>query len=220
MGSDGTELGLLYNITMDLKSGKLNDLVIEPDEELSRRAVDFDLDDAGHFLVPVNRVQAVKTTSSSSANGMYVLDSSAFIHDFHTTEQTATIPLVREELEDESAYRYDAMEGSRMHVHIPNDDTTEKVERAARVRRPRGPLRHRRSPHRGEFRTRRRPRDRRLRDAKRRGETQRRRRSDRPRGDRRTAPLALPVSGLRSRVRRGEGSVPDLRVGTGQKEPS
>ncbi|SEQ93476.1 PRC-barrel domain-containing protein [Natrinema salaciae] len=60
MGSDGTELGLLYNITMDLKSGKLHDLVIEPDEELSRRAVDFDLDDAGRFLVPVNRVQAVK----------------------------------------------------------------------------------------------------------------------------------------------------------------
>ncbi len=63
---------------------------------------------------------------------MYVLDSSAFIHDFHTTEQTATIPLVREELEDESAYRYDAMEGSGMHVHIPNEDTTEKVRRAAR----------------------------------------------------------------------------------------
>ncbi|EMA38240.1 NOB1 family endonuclease, partial [Halobiforma nitratireducens] len=63
---------------------------------------------------------------------MYVLDSSAFIHDFHTSEQTATIPLVREELEDESAYRYDAMEGSGMHIHIPNEDTTEKVRRAAR----------------------------------------------------------------------------------------
>ena len=60
MGSDGTELGLLYNITMDLKSGKLHDLVIEPDDELSPRSVDFDLDDAGRFLVPVNRVQAVK----------------------------------------------------------------------------------------------------------------------------------------------------------------
>ncbi|USZ70384.1 NOB1 family endonuclease [Natronosalvus halobius] len=63
---------------------------------------------------------------------MYILDSSAFIHDFHTTEQTATIPLVREELEDESVYRYDAMEGSGMHVHIPNGDTTEKVRRAAK----------------------------------------------------------------------------------------
>ncbi|MFD1565762.1 PRC-barrel domain-containing protein [Haloarchaeobius amylolyticus] len=60
MGTDGTELGLLYNITMDLKSGSLHDLVIEPDEEISRRAVDFGSDDAGRFLVPVNRVQAVK----------------------------------------------------------------------------------------------------------------------------------------------------------------
>ena len=63
---------------------------------------------------------------------MHVLDSSAFIHDYHTTDQTATIPLVREELEDESAYRYDAMEGSGMHIHIPNDDTIEAVRRAAR----------------------------------------------------------------------------------------
>ncbi|ELY59086.1 PRC-barrel domain-containing protein [Natronolimnohabitans innermongolicus] len=60
MGSDGTELGLLYNITMDLKSGQLHDLVIEPDDELPSRAVDFDRDDADRFLVPVNRVQAVK----------------------------------------------------------------------------------------------------------------------------------------------------------------
>jgi len=60
MGSDGTELGLLYNITMDLKSGTLRDLMIEPDDELSGQSVDFDRDDAGRFLVPVSRVQAVK----------------------------------------------------------------------------------------------------------------------------------------------------------------
>jgi len=63
---------------------------------------------------------------------MYVLDASAFIHEYHTDEETATIPLVREELEDESAYRFDAMEGSGMHIHIPSDDTVEKVQRAAR----------------------------------------------------------------------------------------
>ena len=63
---------------------------------------------------------------------MYVLDSSAFINEYHTDEQTATIPMVREELEDESAYRYDAMEGSGMHIHIPGDQTTEKVRRAAK----------------------------------------------------------------------------------------
>ena len=63
---------------------------------------------------------------------MYVLDSSAFIHDYHTTEQTATIPLVREELNDESAFRFDAMEGSGMHIHIPNEETIETIRRAAR----------------------------------------------------------------------------------------
>ncbi len=60
MGSDGVELGMLYNVTMDIKSGKLHDLVIDPDEELPSHAVDFDRDDTGRFHVPVSRVQAVK----------------------------------------------------------------------------------------------------------------------------------------------------------------
>lgn len=63
---------------------------------------------------------------------MYVLDSSAFIHEYHTTEQVATVPLVREELEGESAYRFDALEGAGMHIHIPNEGTIEKVQRTAR----------------------------------------------------------------------------------------
>ncbi|WP_267640849.1 NOB1 family endonuclease [Haloarchaeobius amylolyticus] len=63
---------------------------------------------------------------------MYVLDSSAFINEYHTSNDTATIPMVREELQDESVYRYDAMEGAGMHVHIPDEETTERVRRAAR----------------------------------------------------------------------------------------
>ena len=59
MGSDGTELGRLYNISMDLKSGKLNDLLVEPLEE-SDVQLDFPVDDDGRFRVPVGRVQAVK----------------------------------------------------------------------------------------------------------------------------------------------------------------
>jgi UPF0271 protein len=62
---------------------------------------------------------------------MHVLDSSAFINEYHTDRDTASIPLVREELEDESAFRFDAMEGSGMHIHIPADGTVEKVRRAA-----------------------------------------------------------------------------------------
>jgi UPF0271 protein len=63
---------------------------------------------------------------------MYVLDSSAFIHEYHTDESIASIPLVREELEDESAYRFEALEGSGMHLHIPDEETVERIERAAR----------------------------------------------------------------------------------------
>ncbi|MGM0590555.1 MAG: NOB1 family endonuclease [Halobacteriota archaeon] len=62
---------------------------------------------------------------------MRVLDSSAFIHEYHTENRTASIPLVREELEAESAFRFDAMEGSGMHIHIPASGTVEKVRRAA-----------------------------------------------------------------------------------------
>jgi len=63
---------------------------------------------------------------------MYILDSSAFINEFHTEETIASVPLVREELEDESAYRFDALEGSGMHLHIPDGETVERIERAAR----------------------------------------------------------------------------------------
>ncbi len=63
---------------------------------------------------------------------MHVLDSSAFIDEYHTDEPVATVPMVREELEDESAYRFDALEGSGMHLHIPDAETVERVERAAR----------------------------------------------------------------------------------------
>jgi len=63
---------------------------------------------------------------------MYILDASAFINEYHTDGKIATIPMVREELEDESAYRFDALEGSGMYLHIPEEETVERIERAAR----------------------------------------------------------------------------------------
>ena len=60
MGSDGTELGMLYNVTMNLKSGQLKDLLVEPDEELLGQELEFDTDEAGRYRVSVSRVQAVK----------------------------------------------------------------------------------------------------------------------------------------------------------------
>ncbi len=63
---------------------------------------------------------------------MHVLDSSAFIDEYTTDQPIATIPLVREELEDEAGYRFDALEGSGMRIHIPDPETVERIERAAR----------------------------------------------------------------------------------------
>jgi len=60
MGSDGSNLGTLYNITMDLKTGTLQDLVLDPAQGTGD--LEFDRDDAGNYRVPVSRVQAVKDT--------------------------------------------------------------------------------------------------------------------------------------------------------------
>ena len=57
MGDDGAEIGQLDNITMNLKTGELHDLVVDPREGVT---VDFDVDDHGHYLVPIGNVQAVK----------------------------------------------------------------------------------------------------------------------------------------------------------------
>ena len=62
---------------------------------------------------------------------MQVLDSSAFIHQYHTDDETASIPMVHEELEGEHAYRFDAMEGSGMRIHVPDSGTVDRVRRAA-----------------------------------------------------------------------------------------
>jgi UPF0271 protein len=62
---------------------------------------------------------------------MRVLDASAFIRDYTTDESITTVPLVREELEDEAGYRFDALEGSGMRLHVPDEPTVERVERAA-----------------------------------------------------------------------------------------
>ncbi len=62
---------------------------------------------------------------------MHVLDSTAFISEYHTTDNTATVPSVREELEGESVYRYDAMEGADMYVHLPEEGMVDRVRRAA-----------------------------------------------------------------------------------------
>ena len=60
MGSDGANLGTLYNITVDLETGSLRHLVLDPGQHTD--TLEFDRDDRGNYRVPVSRVQAVKDT--------------------------------------------------------------------------------------------------------------------------------------------------------------
>ncbi|ERG93373.1 MAG: hypothetical protein J07HQW1_03434 [Haloquadratum walsbyi J07HQW1] len=60
MGSDGTQLGSLYNVEMDLNSGALNDLLVSPHSEILTDQLQFDVDDQGRIRVPVNLVQSVE----------------------------------------------------------------------------------------------------------------------------------------------------------------
>jgi sporulation protein YlmC with PRC-barrel domain len=64
MGTDGVELGKLYNITMERKSGALQHLLVEPDEATPTRQIDYELNRTDYddpvFEVPTSRVQAVK----------------------------------------------------------------------------------------------------------------------------------------------------------------
>jgi len=64
---------------------------------------------------------------------MLVLDASAFIEEYEPEGDTATIPRVRDELDDASGFRFDAMEGSGMLIHIPDEQTIETVRSAART---------------------------------------------------------------------------------------
>ena len=59
MGSDGADLGMLYNITMDLDSGRLEHILVDPNDAKDV-ATEFERDPEGRLLVPVSRVQAVK----------------------------------------------------------------------------------------------------------------------------------------------------------------
>ena len=62
---------------------------------------------------------------------MRVLDSSVFIRQYDVDGPTATIPRVREELNEESSLRFDALEGGGMAVHAPSPESVRTVESAA-----------------------------------------------------------------------------------------
>lgn len=60
MGTDGTELGRLHNITMDLQTGSLSSFLVAPREGLSPDQLPFDRNEDGYIAVPAARVEAVR----------------------------------------------------------------------------------------------------------------------------------------------------------------
>lgn len=56
-GSDGTHIGILHNITMNVENGQLKNLIVDPKAEGNEN---FATDEYGHYLIPVDRVTAVK----------------------------------------------------------------------------------------------------------------------------------------------------------------
>jgi len=64
---------------------------------------------------------------------MHVLDSSAFIDQYDVEGPTATVPEVQAELEGGAGFRFEAMEGGGMRVHVPGEETVDRVRRAAKT---------------------------------------------------------------------------------------
>ena len=62
---------------------------------------------------------------------MEILDASAFINEYDAGDDVATVPAVGDELDGESSYRYDALEGSGMYIHVPEEAVVGRIERAA-----------------------------------------------------------------------------------------
>ena len=55
----GTHLGMLYNVSMDLETGELQELVISS-EDRQYAEINEKVDEDGRLRIPVDRVQAIK----------------------------------------------------------------------------------------------------------------------------------------------------------------
>ena len=60
MRNDGKEMGILKNITVDLKTGRLESIVVAPKEDIVQSEFDdYNRNSEGNFLVPVSLVESV-----------------------------------------------------------------------------------------------------------------------------------------------------------------
>lgn len=60
---NGANVGKLYNLTMDYKTGDLKNLVVEPDSsttEKQRQRAKYRLNEDGRYVIPSSRVESVR----------------------------------------------------------------------------------------------------------------------------------------------------------------
>ncbi len=58
MSEEGLYLGIMRNTTVDAKTGKLLNLLVEPSEDIDPRL--YHLDNQGHLVFPFNSIRSVK----------------------------------------------------------------------------------------------------------------------------------------------------------------
>ncbi|QZA88896.1 PRC-barrel domain-containing protein [Salinarchaeum sp. IM2453] len=58
IGTDGSEIGTLYNLTMDIESGRIEDVIVSPTDNDTN--FDFETDERGRYRVPNHLVESVK----------------------------------------------------------------------------------------------------------------------------------------------------------------
>lgn len=56
MQTDGRELGTLYQVTVNLRTGELVDIIVDPDGHFS----EYDVDENGYYRIGIDRVQAIR----------------------------------------------------------------------------------------------------------------------------------------------------------------
>lgn len=72
MATDGTEIGVLYNVVMDIETSRLVNLVVKPDMALDASKYQYD---GQYITIPFGSVRAIKdyiVVDKSTAKGMLV----------------------------------------------------------------------------------------------------------------------------------------------------
>ena len=58
MSEEGLYLGIMRNSTVDAKTGQLNDILVEPSDDVDPRL--YHLNNQGHLVFPFNSIKSVK----------------------------------------------------------------------------------------------------------------------------------------------------------------